>query len=93
MYNDRKELEITVDQARVVSALDQHEGWALVKAWLEEGRTIHDRDLKSFKYVSDHEGYLTALARYNAYNDVIRFIEDTIEAGVEANKELEADAE
>lgn len=93
MYNDRKALEITVDQARVVSALDQHEGWHLLKEWLEEGRSIHDRDLKSFKYVNDHTGYLTTLARYNAYNDVLRFVEDTIAAGVEASKELEADAE
>lgn len=87
--DDKNQLEISVEQAEKAATLDRHPGWEFIKEWLTRGRKIHEDDLKSFKYINDHNGYITSLARYNAYNDILTFIDLTISRGVEAKKELD----
>lgn len=58
---------------------------------LVEGKDYWDAELKSEKSRSDHSYYLYALARYEAFDELIRKPDILIERGLQAQKKLEED--
>lgn len=63
--------------------------WGYFVEWLEENKKAHLSDILSGKFESDHEGYLNALARYNAYDEAILAPDKFIQEGIEAASKLE----
>lgn len=90
MDEHRKELEISIENGRLASELESCAGWtSFAKPWLVQSRDAHDADIKSSKFISDHEGYLAALASFNAFDGLVRLVELTQKRATDAKKELD----